>query len=95
MDMWAPYAKAVGGNAPRAQVLFDRFHLVQHRNHAVDEVRRSRLRRLSRKEKVTTKLAFQFKEDLTGLARSFCDYCSSVGPRWSVVLLLETGRGST
>ena len=75
MDMWAPYAKAVGGNAPRAQVLFDRFHLVQHRNHAVDEVRRSRLRRLSRKEKVTTKLAFQFKEDLTGLARSFCDYC--------------------
>ncbi len=55
MDMWAPYAKAVRENAPRAQVLFDRFHLVQHLNRAVDEVRRAQLRRLSRKEKVRFK----------------------------------------
>ena len=55
MDMWAPYAKAVRENAPRAQVLFDRFHLVQHLNRAVDEVRRAQLRRLSRKEKVKFK----------------------------------------
>ena len=55
MDMWAPYAKAVSENAPRAQVLFDRFHLVQHLNRAVDEVRRAQLRRLSRKEKVKFK----------------------------------------
>ncbi|MBZ5672388.1 MAG: transposase [Acidobacteriia bacterium] len=27
-------------HAPNAQVLFDRFHLVQHLNRAVDEVRR-------------------------------------------------------
>ena len=55
MDMWAPYAKAVRENAPRAQVLFDRFHLVQHLNRAVDEVRRAQLRRLSRREKVRFK----------------------------------------
>ena len=50
-----PYAKAVRENAPRAQVLFDRFHLVQHLNRAVDEVRRAQLRRLGRKEKVRFK----------------------------------------
>ncbi len=55
MDMWAPYAKAVREKAPRAQVLFDRFHLVQHLNRAVDEVRRAQMRRLSRKEKVKFK----------------------------------------
>ncbi len=55
MDMWAPYAKAVRENAPRAQVLFDRFHLVQHLNRAVDEVRRSQMRHLSRKGKVKFK----------------------------------------
>ena len=36
----------------QAQVLFDRFHLVQHLNRAVDEVRRAQMRRLSRKQKV-------------------------------------------
>jgi transposase len=55
MDMWAPYAKAVREHVPQAQVLFDRFHVVQHLNRAVDEVRRSEMRRLSQEEKVTFK----------------------------------------
>ena len=33
------------------QVLLDRFHLAQHLNRAVDEVRRSAMRRLSGREK--------------------------------------------
>ena len=47
-----------GGARERAagpSLLFDRFHLVQHLNRAVDEVRRAQLRRLSRKEKVKFK----------------------------------------
>ncbi len=48
VDMWAAYAKAVSEHAPQAQVLFDRFHLGQHLNRAVDEVRRAEMRRLSR-----------------------------------------------
>ena len=46
LDMWQAYRKAVRSHAPNAQVLFDRFHLVQHLNRAVDEVRRSEMRRL-------------------------------------------------
>ena len=41
--------------APQAQILFDWFHIVKHLNEAVEEVRRSEMRRLSRKEKVAFK----------------------------------------
>ena len=55
LDMWQAYLKAVRNQAPHAQVLFDRFHLVQHLNRAVDEVRRSAMRRLSGREKTSFK----------------------------------------
>jgi transposase len=52
MDMWADYLRAVQEQVPQAQILFDRFHLVQHLNRAVDEVRRTEMRRLGRRERV-------------------------------------------
>jgi transposase len=55
LDMWQAYLKAVRNHAPNAQVLFDRFHLVQHRNRALDEVRRNEMRRLSGREKACFK----------------------------------------
>ena len=55
MDMWAAYAKLVKQYAPKAQILFDRFHIVKHLNEAVEQVRGSEMRRLSRKEKVAFK----------------------------------------
>jgi hypothetical protein len=51
MDMWAPYAALVREHAAHAQILFDRFHIVKHLHEAVEEVRRSEMRRLSLKEK--------------------------------------------
>ena len=55
MDMWAPYANLVREHATNAQILFDRFHIVKHLNEAVEEVRRSEMRRLSLKERVVFK----------------------------------------
>ena len=55
MDMWAPYSNLVPEHAPKAQILFDRFHILKHLNEVVDEVRRSLMRRLSRKEKTKFK----------------------------------------
>lgn len=46
MDMWAPYLEVVRQRAPQAEVCFDRFHVVRHLNAAVDEVRRSLVRKL-------------------------------------------------
>jgi len=55
LDMWKPYLKAVREHARKAQILFDRFHLVQHLNRAVDEVRRSEMRRLRGQQKASFK----------------------------------------
>jgi len=55
LDMWRPYLNAVRQHSPQAQVLFDRFHLVQHLNRAVDEVRRQEWRRLTGREKTSFK----------------------------------------
>ena len=55
MDMWAPYAKLVRDHAVKAQLLFDRFHIVKHLNEAVDAARRDLWRRLTSKERVDFK----------------------------------------
>lgn len=54
-DMWAIYLQAVRTHLPRAFVVFDRFHVVQHLNRAVDEVRRQTWRTLRGEEKVAFK----------------------------------------
>jgi transposase len=47
LDMWAPYRQVVEARAPQATICFDRFHVVRHLNAAVDEVRRTLMRKLS------------------------------------------------
>lgn len=41
VDMWAPFAQSIRGHAPNCKIVNDRFHVMQHANKAVDEVRRS------------------------------------------------------
>ena len=55
MDMWAAYANLVREHAPKAQILFDRFHIVKHLNEAVDTARRELWRQLTSKQRVTFK----------------------------------------
>lgn len=45
-DMWAVYLDAIRTHLPQALVGFDRFHVVQHLNRAVDDVRRETWRQL-------------------------------------------------
>src|SRR6056297_1764391 len=40
MDMWPAYIKSVLDNAPKADIIFDRFHIVKMLNKAIDELRR-------------------------------------------------------
>ena len=54
-DMWAVYVEAMRGALPRAQLVFDRFHVVQHLNRAVDEVRRRTWRQLQGMERFAFK----------------------------------------
>lgn len=83
LDMWAAYAKAVTAHLPQAQLLFDRFHIVQHLNHAVDEVRRNEMRRLSRRERAPfRRLRYLLLKSPTRLSLSEKDRISRL-VRWN------------
>lgn len=47
LDMWKAYANAVEGLLPRAVIVHDRFHISQHLNQAVDQVRRAENKQLA------------------------------------------------
>ena len=54
-DMWAVYVAAVRERLPKTCLVFDRFHVVQHLNRAVDDVRRETWRKLQGDEKAAFK----------------------------------------
>ncbi len=41
VDMWEPYSRSIQEWAPNGAIVYDKFHIMQHANKAVDEVRRS------------------------------------------------------
>jgi len=47
MDMWKPFRLATAANAPRAAILFDKFHVMRHLGEALDQVRKREYRRLA------------------------------------------------
>jgi transposase len=41
VDMWEPYRLSIEEWAPNCKIVYDKFHIMQHANKAVDEVRRA------------------------------------------------------
>jgi len=41
VDMWRPFRLSIEENAPGCAIVYDKFHILQHANRAVDEVRRA------------------------------------------------------
>lgn len=41
VDMWEPYRLSIQEWLPQSKIVYDRFHVMQHANEAVDEVRRA------------------------------------------------------
>jgi transposase len=51
MDMWKPFRKVAAEKAPKAAILFDKFHIIKHLGEALDEVRKSEYARLSGRQR--------------------------------------------
>jgi transposase len=51
MDMWKPFRKVTLENAPNAQIIYDKFHIMKHLADALDEVRRSEYKRVNEKDR--------------------------------------------
>ena len=39
--MWQPFTNSIQQWAPNCQIVYDEFHVLQHANRAIDEVRRA------------------------------------------------------
>lgn len=53
MDMWKPFRASTrkAGNAPRAMIVYDKFHVLRHLGEAMDKVRRAEYARLQGRER--------------------------------------------
>jgi len=51
MDMWKAFRNATLKNAPDAQIVYDKFHVMRHLSNALDQVRRSEYKRVNDKER--------------------------------------------
>ena len=47
MDMWKPFRKATAAHAPQAAIRYDKFHVLQQLNDAMDRVRKAEYQRLT------------------------------------------------
>ena len=47
MDMWKAFAASTARHAPRASILYDKFHVLRHLGEALDSVRKAEYKRLS------------------------------------------------
>ena len=48
VDMWEPYRLSIEQWAPNCRIVYDKFHVMQHANKAIDEVRRAEFFRKSK-----------------------------------------------
>lgn len=51
MDMWKAFAKSTQNHAPRAAILYDKFHVMRHLGQALDKVRKIEYARLSGRDR--------------------------------------------
>lgn len=76
-DMAASYTKAVRETLPQAQIVYDKFHLFQYLNKAIDQVRRMEVR--SQPELRRTRfLLFKHPDNLTMLERQTFDLLNEI-----------------
>lgn len=55
LDMWKPFLLSIEQWAPKCRIVYDKFHVMQHANAAVDEVRRAEFFRKGKRDLVKGK----------------------------------------
>lgn len=55
VDMWEPFRTSIQKWAPQCKIVYDKFHVMQHANHAIDEVRRAEFFRQGKRKREVVK----------------------------------------
>jgi transposase len=73
VDMWEPFRLSIEEWAPDCKIVYDKFHIVQHANDAIDEVRKAEFFRQGKEKREVIKgkkwLLLSRWENLTGAPR--------------------------
>ena len=73
VDMWEPFRLSIEEWAPDCKIVYDKFHIIQHANDAVDEVRKAEFFRQGKEKREVIKgkkwLLLSRWENLTGAPR--------------------------
>jgi len=96
-DMWDPYIEVIRHSLPNAILVFDKFHIVQHLQRAVDEVRKEEARELRKKNPEillrTRYIWLKNPENLTDMQRARLGFLELLNLRTGrAYLLKETFR---
>ena len=51
VDMWAPFRQSIEQWAPQCKIVYDKFHILQHANDAIDEVRKAEFFRQGKRKR--------------------------------------------
>jgi transposase len=92
-DMWQPYIDMIRDHQPEATLVFDKFHVIQHLNKAVDQVRRDEARELRKKNpellKRTRYIWLKNPENLTDKQRARLGHLEKLNLRSNRAYLLK------
>jgi transposase len=94
-DMWQPYIDLIEERFPNATLIFDKFHIVQHLNRAVDEVRKEEARELKKSNpellQKTRYIWLKNPENLTDQQRTRLGHLEKLNLRTNRAYLLKEG----
>jgi transposase len=97
MDMWKPFRLATAAHAPRAAILFDKFHIMRHLGDALDTVRNSEYRRLAERDRRYIKgqkyTLLSRRENLTRDGRKALKTLLAANKRLNTAYLLKESFG--
>jgi transposase len=97
MDMWKPFRSSLNRHAPKARVIFDKFHIMRHLGDALDQVRRSEYRRLAGKDRAFIKgqryTLLAHRENLSHDGRASLRKLLRANKRLNVAYLLKESFG--
>lgn len=97
MNMWKPFRNATTAHAPKAAILFDKFHIMRHLGKALDKVRRAEYRRLTGKSRSYIKgqkyTLLSHRENLTLDGRRSLKTLLAANKRLNTAYLLKESFG--
>ncbi len=97
MDMWKAFRNSTHQHAPRAAILFDKFHVMKHLGEALDKIRKAEYARLTGKQRGFIKgqkyTLLSHPQNLTGTARKNLKLLLAANKRLNTAYLLKESFG--